>query len=143
MVCNIIKKRLQQSCFPVRFAKFLRTPILKKVCERLLLEIQSEIKLVWNFTLVANTTSVRSQFFGSVDVGWGFTSVWISPRSLSPTWNFKPQWVFHINKKCSHWNGVAVSALTLQKHVLKKEELPQCLCYINLLNASVKTCRHG
>ena len=25
-VCNFIKKRLQHRCFPVKFAKFLRTP---------------------------------------------------------------------------------------------------------------------
>ena len=25
-------------CFPVKFAKFLRTPIFKKICERLFLE---------------------------------------------------------------------------------------------------------
>ena len=36
--CNFIKKRLQQRCFPVNIAKFLRTPILKNICERLLLE---------------------------------------------------------------------------------------------------------
>ena len=33
--CNIIKKRLQHRCFPVKYAKFLRTPILKNICERL------------------------------------------------------------------------------------------------------------
>ena len=32
--CNFIKRRLQHRCFPVNFAKFLRTPILKNVCER-------------------------------------------------------------------------------------------------------------
>ena len=35
--CNFIKKRLQHSCFPVKFAKLLRTPNLKNICERLLL----------------------------------------------------------------------------------------------------------
>ena len=35
--CNFIKKRLQHKCFPVKFAKFLRTPILKNIYERLLL----------------------------------------------------------------------------------------------------------
>ena len=30
-----IKKKLQHWCFPVKFVKFLRTPILKNVCERL------------------------------------------------------------------------------------------------------------
>ena len=35
--CNFIRKRLQHSCFLAKFAKFLRTPILKNICERLLL----------------------------------------------------------------------------------------------------------
>ena len=32
---NFIKKRLQHKCFPVSIAKFLRTFILKKICERM------------------------------------------------------------------------------------------------------------
>ena len=32
-----IKKRLQHRCFAVNIAKFLRTPVLKNVCKRLLL----------------------------------------------------------------------------------------------------------
>ena len=39
-VCDFIKKRLQQRCFPVIIAKFLRTPILKNIWEGLLLFIQ-------------------------------------------------------------------------------------------------------
>ena len=35
--CSVIKKRLQRRCFPVNIAKFLRTPILKNICERLIL----------------------------------------------------------------------------------------------------------
>ena len=35
-----VKKRLQHRCFLVKFAKFLRTPILRGVCERLLLYIR-------------------------------------------------------------------------------------------------------
>ena len=35
--CNFIKKRLQHRYFPVKFAKLLRTPILKNICKRLLL----------------------------------------------------------------------------------------------------------
>ena len=34
---NFIKRRPQHSCFPVKIAKLLRTPILKSTCERLLL----------------------------------------------------------------------------------------------------------
>ena len=36
--CNFVKKRLRHKCFPVKFAKFSRTAILKNVCERLLLK---------------------------------------------------------------------------------------------------------
>ena len=36
---NFIKERLQHRCFPVNNAKFLRTLILKSICERLLLLI--------------------------------------------------------------------------------------------------------
>ena len=35
--CNFIKKRLQDRCLPMKFAKLLRTPGLKKICKRLLL----------------------------------------------------------------------------------------------------------
>ena len=31
--CNVIKKRLQHSCFPVKFAKYLRVSILENICE--------------------------------------------------------------------------------------------------------------
>ena len=37
-----IKKRLQQKCFPVKFLKFLGTPISKNICERLLLKFENE-----------------------------------------------------------------------------------------------------
>ena len=35
--CNFIKNKLQHWCFPVKFAKFLRTSILKNICKRLIL----------------------------------------------------------------------------------------------------------
>ena len=40
--CNFIKKILQHWCFPMKFAKFLRTPILKNICERLLLFVSPQ-----------------------------------------------------------------------------------------------------
>ena len=36
---NFIKKRLQRRCFLDNIAKFLRTSILKNICERLLLRV--------------------------------------------------------------------------------------------------------
>ena len=38
--CNFIKKRLQYRCFPVNFAKFLGTSILKNIYKRLLLYLK-------------------------------------------------------------------------------------------------------
>ena len=37
--CNVIKKRLQDRSFFVNIAKFLRTTVLKNICERLLLKL--------------------------------------------------------------------------------------------------------
>ena len=36
-VCNFIKQKLQHRCFLCNLAKFVRTSILKNICERLLL----------------------------------------------------------------------------------------------------------
>ena len=46
--CNFIKKRLQHWCFPVKFAKFSRTSILKKICERLLLFVSLQ---AWRYNI--------------------------------------------------------------------------------------------
>ena len=39
LACNFIKKRLQHRCFLANIHKFLRTPVLKNICERLLLRV--------------------------------------------------------------------------------------------------------
>ena len=49
-VCKHIKKRLQHRYFPAIIAKFLRRPILKNICERLLLFIR---KICWNIRIVS------------------------------------------------------------------------------------------
>ena len=41
-VCNSVKKILQHWCFPMKFAKFLRTTILRNICERLLLFVSPQ-----------------------------------------------------------------------------------------------------
>ena len=45
-VCNFIKNRLQHRCFPVKFAKLLRTRILKNICKRLLHFLRDVVE--WN-----------------------------------------------------------------------------------------------
>ena len=43
--CNFIKKRLQHRRFSMKFVKFLTTPILRNIAERLLLKIISYLSL--------------------------------------------------------------------------------------------------
>ena len=51
--CNFIKKGLQQRHFSVKFAKFLRTYLLKNICERLLLQFVSHAwYLCWSLFLI-------------------------------------------------------------------------------------------
>ena len=49
-VCDFIRKRLQHRYSTVIIAKVLRIPILKNICERLLLFIQ---KICWNIRIVS------------------------------------------------------------------------------------------
>ena len=43
LAATIFKERLQHRRFPVKFAKFLRAPILKNICERLILFLYEKI----------------------------------------------------------------------------------------------------
>ena len=43
-VCNFIKKRFQHRCFPVKFAKFLRTPFFTEYLRWLLLMFLSSVE---------------------------------------------------------------------------------------------------
>ena len=52
---NFIKKRRQHGCFLVNIAKFLRTPILKIICERLLLNILKIFQKFPGKSLYSNT----------------------------------------------------------------------------------------
>ena len=45
--CNVIKQIFHNTgCFPVNIVKFFRTPILKKICERLLLKWYSTYDII-------------------------------------------------------------------------------------------------
>ena len=48
---SFLKKKLQHKCFPVKFAKLLRTPILKNICKRLLLEVFYKKAVLKNFAI--------------------------------------------------------------------------------------------
>ena len=49
--CKFFKKRLQHKCFPVKFAKLLRTPFFKNICKRLLLEVFYKKAVLKNFAI--------------------------------------------------------------------------------------------
>ena len=53
--CNFIKKRLQHKCFPVNFAKFLGTAILKNIYGRQLLHLKY-------YTPANNTAKVFAKY---------------------------------------------------------------------------------
>ena len=50
-VCKLFRKRLQNKCFPMKFGKLLRTPILKNICKRLLLEVVYKKAVLKNFAI--------------------------------------------------------------------------------------------
>ena len=62
---NFIKKRLQHRYFPMNTVKCLRTPILKNICERLLLNVLMITKtshwfamqISWMFTIMMGTVA--------------------------------------------------------------------------------------
>ena len=67
----------QHKCFPVKFAKFLRTPILKNICKWLLLSEpcqSSHMELLhWAFILTLSIISQRLKIehaFGSCSLFW-------------------------------------------------------------------------
>ena len=49
--CKFFKKKLQHKCSPVRFEKLLRTPILNKICKRLLVEVFYRKAVLKNFAI--------------------------------------------------------------------------------------------
>ena len=53
---NFIKKRHQHRCFPVNIAKFLRVPISKNICERLLFDC-------FNGSILHGPKSSRSKLY--------------------------------------------------------------------------------
>ena len=57
--CNFLKKRLQHRCFPVNIAKFLRTLILMKICEQLLLQFLLLTVNISSWELVSALNSIR------------------------------------------------------------------------------------
>ena len=78
--CIFIKKRLQNRCFLENIVKLLRTPILKNICERLLLMLLWKIhfrEIIWKFVteiiFYLNIISVTNfQVLSLKYMTWGF-----------------------------------------------------------------------
>ena len=65
--CNVVKKRLQHSCFLVNIAKFFRTPILNNIYERLLLKLTLKIaNYLWKFYCVKTCCQRGFEFFTKI-----------------------------------------------------------------------------
>ena len=58
--CSFIRKILRHRCFPVNIAKFLRTPILKSICQQLLL-MGSQYKILGRGKRIVNPACVISR----------------------------------------------------------------------------------
>ena len=76
--CNFIKKRLQQRCFLVNIAKFLRTPILRNICDGMLLQIliiPTLLERKWAY-FIARSKSFSIDFHNSLkfisSLSWHF-----------------------------------------------------------------------
>ena len=75
MTCKLFNKILQHRCFPVKFATLLRTPILKSICERLLLLLAKEDEqnlmeeFTWEQKKKIKQTTLLSLWQQSQDLG--------------------------------------------------------------------------
>ena len=69
--CKFIEKRLQHWCFPLHVKKFLRTPILKNIRERLLLIILLVLSNLFVFGCLF-TMIKKNWSFGEENVHWNY-----------------------------------------------------------------------
>ena len=107
---SIIKKRLQNKCLPVNIAKFLRTPNLKDICERLLLKkgCSDTLRSKFYFMLLMffytpwnhqNTSTFQGVQKENSDMKWVnvfYTRSWMRNQALY----FKIQTLFSVSTKC-------------------------------------------
>ena len=61
-IYKFIKKRLQHRCFPVNIVKFLRTPILKNIGERWLLDLDKANSISFRFCFEEALTTDHNLF---------------------------------------------------------------------------------
>ena len=93
--CNIIKKRHQHKCFPVNIAKFLRTPILKNICEVLLLYLLEHTRYDGNGPFRTNSLFKKKK--DKKGKSWKYKPTNAARRTWKIIWsfNFRP---FYMDK---------------------------------------------
>ena len=69
--CNVIKKKLQQRCFPVSITKSVRTSILKIICKQLLLPL--EVFCIKNLLIFA----IRMLHLAYQETMWLGQTIWL------------------------------------------------------------------
>ena len=72
---TLLKRKLWHRCFPVNFAKFLRTPFLQNTSGRLLFLLYQILKIVWRtkfFQIIISHFSIKITYNNKV-----FMFVWI------------------------------------------------------------------
>ena len=60
---NFIKNKLQHRCFPVKLAKFLRTPISKNICERQILSGHCSFSKQVYLVCIFDEALLRKKFY--------------------------------------------------------------------------------
>ena len=132
--CNFIEKILQHWCFPMKFVKFLITPILKNIWERLFLGAWGEGEVVFAVGREMKIFSTVSQDFGKNMVGKRDFQRWTVPVITGKN-NEKSE--FEIIK-----NGIAIFGHLLKKlifcfyhlsgfwNTLKTFEISECYAVI-------------
>ena len=91
--CKFLKKGLQYKCFPVKFAKLFRIPILRNICKRLLLEVFFKKAVLKNFAIFI----VRKK--PVISVLWKSCSWW-----LIELWKWRVFILINISCKSSSQN---------------------------------------
>ena len=123
-VCDFIKRRLQLSCFPLNIAKFLRTPILKNICERVLLRVLKPTSCHFPYPLETSKNESFRYF------------QWVYKQTNGAEWINTP-----LYKSKAIFACVSVDqALTFNKNNVKNFKLPYFLCRrVSITLANIKS----
>ena len=109
--CNFIKKRLQHSCLPRNTEKFLRTTILKNICERCFWQF----KMRWLVGVRLHITEMKSHPRMKLVPGYRSASIFVQYHFiLRPMKWYCVLWfhISHLLKRGTTWNQLKPSEIT-------------------------------